>query len=232
MMIIKQKRLAIALSVASALGLGATAVHAVEFKAQAIVENTLTVANRQEMVLGTLFATASGGATGGVGALAITAAGVTTASPTPSDAGIKLISLGTPVPAQGAVTMADDFTLTFVDTSTIIETEFADGGTANALGAAQVAVGTELIIAGADPSVASLWLSHFTLGDVSGGTVGTETNPAGSPTPNGGTFPISAGFSETEYVFNIGATVATESGNSLNYEAGTYEGTFEVTASY
>lgn len=230
MMMKQKKNLTIAVSVAAALGLAATAAQAVDFTASATVENTLVVTVVNDFDLGTLFATAAGGTSDGVGALTITPAGVTANAATVS-ATVKLINLGTPVPAQGSVTMSDDFTLTFDDTSTVAVADFDDSN-AGALATAQTTVATELVIAGADPSVASLWLQHFKVGDVSGGTVGTETNAAAVTTVNGGTFPINAGFGQTEYIFNIGGTVTTEADTGLDYQAGVYSGVFTVTASY
>jgi hypothetical protein len=226
----QKKHLAVAVSVATTIGLAATTVQAVDFAVTATVENTLAVTVVNDFDLGTLFATTAGGVSDGVGALTITPAGVTSSAATQS-ATIKLISLGTPVPAQGSVAMADSFTLTFPDTSTIVEADFDDSNS-GALATAQSAVGTELIIAGSDPSVASLWMSHFVVGDVSGGTVGTETDAAGSTLVNGGTFPIAQSFGATDYIFNIGATVATEADTGLAYQPGLYSGTFTVTASY
>jgi hypothetical protein len=223
---IKQKKhLALAVSMAATIGLGAaTSAQAVDFTASATVENTLVVTNLVDFDLGTVFATTTGTAlTDGVGALVI-APGGTTTDPTDS-ATVQLINLGTPVPAQGSVAMAADFNLTLPDTSTIDAADFAadagsslvniTNGTGNAV---------ELVHSSANPSVPSLWLMHFAVGDVSGGTVGTET---------AGVWPVTQAFGSTSYVFNIGATVTTEpTASVMSYQAGVYSGTFTVTASY
>jgi hypothetical protein len=223
---IKQKKhLALAVSMAATIGLGAaTSAQAVDFTASATVENTLVVTNLADFDLGTVFATTTGTAlTDGVGALVI-APGGTTTDPTDS-ATVQLINLGTPVPAQGSVAMAADFKLTLPDTSTIDAADFAadagsslvniTNGTGNAV---------ELVHSSANPSVPSLWLMHFAVGDVSGGTVGTET---------AGVWPVTQAFGSTSYVFNIGATVTTEpTASAMSYQAGVYSGTFTVTASY
>jgi hypothetical protein len=223
---IKQKNhLAIVVSVAATIGLGAaTTAQAVDFTASATVENTLAVTVVNDFDLGTVFATTTGAAlANGVGALVIAPAGTVT-DPTDS-ATVQLINLGTPVPAQGSVAMAADFNLTLPDTATIDAADFtADAGSSlvnitNGTGNA-----VELVHSSANPSVPSLWLMHFAVGDVSGGTVGAET---------AGVWPVTQAFGSTDYVFNIGATVTTEPTTSaMSYQAGVYSGTLSVTASY
>ena len=222
-MMIQKKHLAIAASVAATIGLGTSTAQAVDFSATATVENTLTVVNVADMDLGTVFATTNGAAAvNGVGALVMAPDGTVT-DPTDS-ATVQLINLGTPAAAQGSVSMAADFTLTFPDTSTYLAADFAAGGVA--LLAAR-AVTTELVHSSANPTVPSLYLTHFTVGDVSGG-VATEG------TTNVGDFTVVQGFAETTYVFNIGATVTTAPFDAAQqtYQAGVYTGTFAVTASY
>ncbi len=222
----KIQRNLLAIAVAGAVGLGASTAQAVDFTASATVENTLTVTNITNFDAGTLFATVTGAAlANGVGAIVI-GADASATDPTDS-ATVQLINLGTPIPAQGSVTMAADFDLTLDDTSTIDAADFPDDVASSSLVNITNGTGnaTELVHSSGDPSVPSLWLMHYDIGDVSGGTVGAET---------AGVWPITQGFGQTTYVFNIGGTVTTEpsSAGALSYQAGTYSGTFTVTASY
>jgi hypothetical protein len=223
MMNIRKTHLAIA--VAGAVGLGASTAHAADFDATATIQNTLTVTNVLDFDLGTVFATVTGAAyTNGVGALVISPTGVLT-SPSTS-ATILLTSLSTPVPAQASVAMTSDFNLVFPVTSTIDVDDFVDdGGTGlieNILSA-----GVELIHSSGNPTVPSLYLMHFTVGDVSGGVAGADATFTGG-------FAVEQDFGESTYVFNIGATLTTEPADSgaLTYQEGVYSGTFAVTAEY
>jgi hypothetical protein len=224
MMNTRKKRLAIA--VAGVISLGASTAQATDFSATATLQNTLTVTNVLDFDVGSVFATVTGAAlANGVGALVIAPDGTVT-DPTDS-ATVNLISLSTPVPAQASVDITSDFVLTLPDTTAIKVADFPDdvatsslatitGGTANA---------TELIHSSANPTVPSLFLIHWTIGDVSGG-VSTEVASTG-------VFNVVQGFGETTYVFNIGATVTTEpTVSEESYQEGVYSGTFAVTASY
>lgn len=229
MMYTHKKQLVFA--VAGAVSLGASMAQAVDFNASATLQNTLAVTNLQDFDLGSVFATVTGTAANeGVGALKISSLGVVT---DPDDSTtINLTSLAAPTAAQGSVDMAAQFTLTLPATNAIDETDFvADAG--GGIAAAIAANGIELVHDSANPSVPSLWLMHFTVGDVSGGTVGAET------TTYDGVFLVTPDFGETTYVFNIGATVTTEPGAldanvtyPSTYQEGTYSGTFAVTAAY
>jgi hypothetical protein len=227
MMIKQKKHLAIAVSLAATIGLGAaTNAQAVDFTATATVENTLAVTNLADFAVGTVFATVTGAAlTNGVGALVISPTGAVT---DPADsASVQLINLGTPVPAQGSVDMTSSFSLTLPDTSTVDAADFV----ANAGGGADTeitagATVTELVHSSGDPAVPSLFMMHFTVGDVSGGTATEGTSHVGD-------FTVAPDFGATTYVFNIGATVTTEpTSAAASYQAGVYTGTFAVTATY
>ncbi len=227
MITMQKKRLAIAVSVAGAIGLGASTAQAEDFGASATLENTLTVTVVNDLDVGTVFATVTGAAlTNGVGALVIAAADGAITDPTDS-ASVNLVSLGTATPAQGSIAMTADFNMVLPDTSAVDATDFV----ANAGGAAdtEITAGagvTELVHSSANPSVPSLYLMHFTVSDVSGAT-------SAEGTTNVGDFTITQDFGETEYVFNIGATVTTEpTAAAATYQAGVYSGTFAVTASY
>ncbi len=214
----------LAMTVVGAVSLVATSADAVDFNATALVENTVTVTSVNDFDLGTLFATVTGTAnTDGVGALVIAPDGSIT---DPTDSGsVNLISLSAATAAQGSVDMAADFSLTLPDTTGIDAADFVADAGGNII--ANVAANAiELIHESANPTVPSLFLMHFTVGDVSGGTNAENAT-------NDGDFTITQGFGESTYVFNIGATVTTEPTTSVeSYQTGTYSGTITVTASY
>ena len=186
------------------------------------MENTLAVTSvLPNLDLGTLFAATNGAAANnGVGALVIAPDG--SVSDPADSATVKLISLGTPAAAQGSVDMASNFTLTFPNTSTYLAADFLTGGV-DLLAA--LAVTTRL--QHSSFTGLSLYLTHFTLGDVSGGT-------SAEGSTNNGIFTIIKGATDTTYVFNIGATVTTAPFDTAQdtYQPGNYTGTFTVTASY
>lgn len=224
MMNLRKKHLAIA--VAGVVSVGTSAVQAVDFTASATLQNTLTVVNVLDFDIGTVFASVTGAAlANGVGALVITPDGVVS-DPTDS-ATVSLTSLSTPVPAQGSIEMTADFFLTLPDTTGIDAADFAaDAGTSLVAITDGSGNATELVHESGNPSVPSLWMMHFTVGDVSGG-VATEG------TPTQGDFTVVQDFGQTTYVFNIGATITTEpSTTEQTYQEGVYSGTFEVTAAY
>ena len=226
MMIIQKNRLAIALSVAGVVSLGTSTAQAVDFTASATLENTLTVTNINDFDIGTVFATSTAvSLITGVGALVIAPDGSVT-DPTDS-ATVQLISLSTPVPAQGSVDMTASFDLTLPNTVLTLPADFAvDAGASLITITDGTGNATELVHSSANPVVPSLYLTHFTVGDVSGGT-------SVEGTTNVGDFTVTPGFGETTYVFNVGATVTTEPSTSLqSYQAGVYSGTFAVTAAY
>ncbi|WP_169727542.1 hypothetical protein [Granulosicoccus antarcticus] len=228
-----------AVAVAGTLSLMASTAQAAEFTASTTLQNTLAVTAISPLDIGTVFAASTGADIGdGVGVMNI--AGDGTVDYTNSSTTIKLMSLGTPVPAQGSVDSASDFKLILPDTNLFLATTFADGsGTleaafsdANLGNAGYEAV--ELRVS-ADDTIPALYLVHFKVGDVSGGAASEDG------TANDGIWDVDMDFGETTYVFNIGATVVTQPGiesatgaadGDLAYEEGTYSGTFEVTASY
>ncbi len=223
----QNKRLAIAISAAGVISLGASTAQAVDFGASATLENTLAVTVVNDLDIGTVFATETGAAlTNGVGALIIAPDGSVTPHPTDS-ATVELVSLGTPVGAQGSVDMSADFNLVMPDTTAAVAADFAaNAGTSLATITGGSANATELVHVSANPSVPSLYLMHFTVSDVSGGV-------SAEGTPNQGDFSITQDFGETTYVFNVGATVTTEpTAAAATYQAGVYSGTFAVTAAY
>jgi hypothetical protein len=224
MMNLRKKRLAIA--VAGVVSLGAPTAQATDFGASATLQNTLTVTSVLDFDVGSVFATVTGAAlTNGVGAIVISPEGTVT-DPTDSVT-INLISLSTPVPAQGSIGITSDFTLTLPDTTAADPDDFAaNAGTTLATITGGTANATELVHSSANPSVPSLFLMHFTIGDVSGGA-STENNTYD------GDFSVVQSFGETTYVFNIGATLTTEpTASQETYQEGLYSGTFAVTASY
>lgn len=221
---IRKQHLVIA--VAGAVTAGTFTAHAADFSANATLQNTLTVVSVLDFDIGTVFATATGAAlANGVGALVISPEGIVS---DPADsATVSLTSLTNPVAAQGSVAMTADFSLTLPDTSTIDAADFEiDAGSSlvnitNGTGNA-----AELVHESANPAVPSLWLMHFTVSDVSGGT-------SAEGTANVGDFTVTQDFGETEFVFNIGGTLTTEpTTSSETYQEGIYSGTFAVTAAY
>lgn len=224
-MMMTMNKTRLALAVAGAVSLVTFTAQAEIFNATATLQDTLAVTVVQEFDIGTVFATATAAnLVDGVGAMVISPTGDVSAAA--SNGTVNVTSLAAPTPAQGSVAMAADFTLTLPTTTTVDATEFDDGGAANVTGAAIVAEGAELIHESANPAVPSLYLVHYTVSAVSGGTVGTDT-------ANNGVFAVTQDFGETEFVFNIGATVTTEPSASVQvYQAGIYSGTFEVTAAY
>lgn len=224
-----KKRLVIA--VAGAVGLGTSIAHAEDFNASATLQNTLAVTNLQDLDLGSVFATATGGAPAdGVGAIVISPEGAVT-TPTVVSSSVNLVSLTSPTAAQGSVDMTAAFDLTLPDTSAALAAEF-DGAAVTSYASWTDGTAIELEHESANPAVPSLYLVHFTVGDVSGGTVGAEASQGA------GVFAITPDFGETTYVFNIGATLTTQPGtgtgpgDALTYQEGIYAGTFQVTAAY
>ena len=242
MMKMRKQRLAVA--VAGTFCLMASTAQAAEFTASTTLQNTLAVTTISPLDIGTVFAASTGANAGeGLGVMNIAADG--TVSYDNSSTTVRLMSLGTPVPAQGSVDSASDFKLTLPDTSGFTTASFPDD-TGTELEADFITnIGTTLspgegleaveLRVSADESIPALYLLHFQVGDVSGG-VATE-----GATANAGEWTVDMDFGETTYVFNIGATVTTQPGiesatdaddGDLAYEEGTYSGTFQVTASY
>ena len=145
----------------------------------------------------------------------------------PTDGDPALTSLGTPVPAQGSIDNVNGFTIELPDTSLIDETHFAGDAGLTSIAANAI----PLIHESANPAVPDLWMMHFRIEAVSGGTVAVT----GGGDVDAGFYDITPGFGETTFVFNIGATITTEPNNSgaaIPYQEGLYSGTFEVLAAY
>ena len=234
MMNIRKQRLAIA--VAGTFSLLGSMAQAAEFSATTDLQNTLAVTVISPLDIGSIFAAKTGvNAAAGLGAMTIAADG--TVDNTLSSATVKVLSLGTPVPAQGSVDSTADFTLQLPDTSGYDESEWSDGTGTNLVAEFITTIGTtgleatELRVS-ADESIPALYLVHFTVADA-GDTSDSVTERTGAGTYDG-IWDVDMGFGETTFVFNIGATVVTQpgQGTALNYEEGTYSGTFEVTAAY
>ena len=167
----------VTLAVAGVLGLGASVALAVDFPANATVENVLEVRIDTEFELGTLFAVNTGlvDGTTGVGALKIAAAdGAVSQVFTPADDTPPLTSIINPVPGQGSVSIVSDFTLQFPDTSDITEAGMEDATNTAALYAG-TGNAVPLILTTGTGTEPALWLMHFTVSDVSGGSAGEVT---------------------------------------------------------
>ena len=223
-MIYRKMHLAISMPLFLTIGFGSFTAHATNFSANAVLENTLSITNVRSFNVGRVYASVTGTTQAdGVGALVVAPDGGVT---DPADSStVTLTSLSAPVPAQGSVGMAANFELQFPNTSTIEALNFNDG--AAGLGPILTTNGIKLVHESANPNVPSLYLMHFTVGDVSGGTVGRQT------IANDGRFPVVASFGESTYVFNVGATLTTEPSDfEQPYQRGVYSGTFTVTGSY
>lgn len=234
MMLMRKTGLSIA--TAGVVTFGAASVYAVDFNATTTLQNTLAVTVVNDFDIGAVFATetaqnfvpgTSPVTSGGVGAVTIAADGTAT-NLTADSVDVTLTSLGTPTPAQGSVDVVGNFTIVLPDTSTIDPSDFP-----GAAGVTNITTaGIPLVHESANPAVPNLYMMHFVVEAVSGGTVDAFVAPA---TPEEGIWSITQGFGETSFVFNIGATITTQpndSGEGLVYQEGTYSGTFPVTASY
>ena len=220
---------------AGALVFGASAAMAADFDVSAEVQNALTVTNVADLNLGTIFATTA--STGTVSILRFLPGG--SADPVGSGAG-PLLALGGYVPAQAAIEVGATTTFTV----TLPEFVVAGTGTNGALVPADTALLTglddesavELVIQGGNPGVAKLYLVNFRAGNATNvaTTGGFNCVTLTVAAADGNTCDVTPAFfaSGTQTVgFNIGADLVTEA-TALPYEAGIYEGTFEVTATY
>ena len=220
--IIKRHRV---LAVVGGVSMLASIAQAENFNASATLQRTLSISNTQNFEIGTVFATATGAtAADGVGGFVVNPAGFVSTPATVGSA--TLTSLTSPTPAQGAVATVANFTLSLKDTSSILVSEF-DGSNSGNIGTTLPLAGVELVHSTNNAGAPSLWLMHFTIGDVSGGA-------SSEAVANSGTFAVVKDFNSGDYIFNIGATVTTEpgTGTAADYLEGIYSGVFEVTASY
>lgn len=210
----------IGLSVAiGGLALGASVASAETFNATALIENTLTITTVQDMDFGTLFAGGADDQT--ISGLVLAAdGGVTTATPidiaaVPTGTAPQLISLGGAQAARGSVSVAQNVEITVPDlpsTALVSGNVFVPGA------------GIAMTV-NSDPTEAAFYLADFVVGDAVGGTVGAGT---------AGVFPITKDFGATEIEFGIGTSIYTDGAGAprTSYQAATYSGTFDVTASY
>lgn len=195
---------------------------ATEFTASATVQNTLTVTNVADMNLGTLFATSA--STGAYKAITLGTDG-SMGSPA-GHADITLLTLGGASAAQASVAVGNTtpFTVTLPDADATL-----DAGGVEATNSPDAAAETIYVRLG-DPAVARFQLVNFRAGAPTGGT-------AAAGCASGNTCVLTPSFGSTEVTFSVGATVVTDvntesTAGRVTYEAGTYTGTFEVTASY
>ncbi len=203
------------------------AASAVTFNVSSTVQNALTVTNVADMNLGTLFATTA--STGAYKFMTLSPDG-TMGSPS-GHASITLLGLGGQAAAQASVAVGTNtaFTVTLPD---------AEVGALNVDGVGSIGAiqgsGIDVEVAAADPVVARFKLVNFTVGNVTSGTADANcTNLDGSNT----LCTLTPDFGATSVDFNIGATIVTDldsggTGDRDTYQAATYTGTFDVTATY
>jgi len=211
--------------VMSALLLGMTisgVASAVTFNATATVQNALTVTKVADLNLGTLFATTASGAaykymtigTDGTMSAPLGAATVTLMSLGGQSAGSATVAVGN----------TTAFTVTLPSGTAAVENTGAVAGTITALAALTAPAIAEVKLA--DPAVARFTLINFRAGTPTGGTAA-----AGCATAN--TCLLTPSFGSTSVGFGVGATIVTDvSGTRTAYQAGSYTGSFAVTASY
>ena len=182
------------------------------------VQNALTVTKVADMNLGSIFATTA--SSGGYRFMTLTTAG-TMSAPQGSGAG-TILSLGGM--SAGDATVAVSSTTPFNLTLPAFEVALNADGTTNL--ATVTGFTTPVEVQLADPLVARFTLANFRAGTPTGGTVaaGCSTSNVCVMTPSFGT---------TDMGFKIGADIVTDlSGTRVTYEAGTYTGTFDVSATY
>lgn len=216
------------LGLAGVLAFGAGQATAETFSVTTDVQNTLAITIVQDMSLGTLFAASANSSA--INSLTLAADG-TYGTPTAFATGgvtgdaPSLITLGGQTAARGSVATGSDFTVTLpAGTQTVDLTVTADFASA----AATTNEVTEVRIGGSggDPTVARFYIADFVIGDAT-----ADSNPTAGGGANETDF--APGFGVTTVEFGIGATVYTDgSGVRDAYEAGTYTGSFDVTAAF
>lgn len=221
------------------LGLGASNMAlAVDFDAEATVQNALAVTNVADMNLGTVFATTSSTTATSIMRLS---ASLGTMANVASDAG-PFIPLGGHIRAQGQVTIGTDapFDIILPDaqvqgtgavanqTGWLIGT---DGG-----GPLTMASGTAVTLAhsSGNPNVANIRLVNFRAAIIGGAPAGTLACPEDPGSVDANICTATPAFGVTEVNFNIGADVLSDNSAlaTQGYQEGVYSGTFEVTATY
>ncbi|NWO04379.1 MAG: hypothetical protein HLX50_01330 [Alteromonadaceae bacterium] len=202
----------------AAAALSGASVQAANFDVTAEVQNTLEVGVVEPMNLGNLFVNQTDG-TAGIGSLVLTPEGGIEEGETDQ----VITSLGGQSAARASVATDQNFKIV-VPTATFDGSSWAAADDVTSItDVVEVRFGG----AGGDPNVARLYLANFTVGDIDGGS---EIN---GPAAAGATVEVDPDFGVTEVTFGIGAEIFTDdSGTRTQYETGTYEGSFEVTAEF
>lgn len=230
------------------LAAGSSAAMAADFDATATVQNALEVTVVNGMNLGTIFATRA--VSSSVGVLRLSPDGtITNPISTATTGAPSIIALGGQDPARASITVGSREPLTITLPVAASDDELssddrtgADQGD-TAPGAIANMVELRLGGAGGDPSVARLYLANFSVGAVTGGSITDDTSNSDAETCSDATRIVDEGdeitceitpsFGSTLVEFAIGADIVTDiSATRTTYEEGTYEGTFEVTATY
>lgn len=216
------------LGVISAAGLLVTAsstASAATFTVTSQVQNTLTVATTANMDLGTLFATAASS----------TQYNYIILSPDSSmgtaevSGGLTLLSLGTPIAAQGTVTVGVGNTTPFDVTLPAYEITMVNDG---------VDAGNITTLNGFDDNnkvahdSGNTTIARFALVNFRAGNVPSLEGTAAGTCATSNVCTITPLFAGADVNFYVGATIVTDTGGNTAYQAGTYNGSFEVTASY
>jgi hypothetical protein len=219
------------------LAAGSSAAMAETFDATATVQNTLAVTKVNDLNLGTIFASVASASASFVTLAADNTYGTVqrqTTNGTPN-----IVMLGGQQVAQASI----DVTTTAAITVQMPKALSTGALTIGNLNASAVETGglaqritdgkvVELRIGGTggDPTVARFYLTNFQLGEETGATkTSCNTLNAGSNV----TCILSPTFGSNSVGFNVGATLLTDwSGTRTAYQAGTYSGSFAITASY
>jgi len=203
--------------IAGAMTFGAGSATAADFGVTAEVQNTLSVSVVAPMSLGTLFVNTTDGT--GIGTLVLGPDGTIAEGETNQ----VIKSLGGQSAARASVATDQNFTVTIPSGTLTASAWAAPDDVTGIAGVVEVRIGGTA----GDPNVARLYLANFTVGDIVGGA------ESGGPAAAGAPVTIDPDFGATEVTFGIGAEIFTDdSGTRTQYEAGTYEGTFEVTAAF
>lgn len=208
------------------LVLGAGVASAAQFDVTAEVQNTLAVTQVTPMNLGTLFVNETNDS--GIGSLILEPDGGFDTTNAQTDQVIK--SLGGQTAARASVATSQDFTVNVPTAKVDTSGAYTPNDVTGAAGIVELRLGGST----GDPNVARLYLANFTVGDITGGS---ET---GGPAAAGDPVDIAADFGVAEVSFGIGAEIFTDDSADngtpgaprSQYQAGTYEGTFDVTAEF
>lgn len=211
---------------AGLLAFGTSGAMAETFNGTAAVQSALVVTNVADLDLGTLFATEMSDAE--YSYITFAPDGTTAASEAAPVGGFQILQLGTVTPAQATVAVGSQtqFDITLPDA------EVTDITATNA--ALAMASGAPVLLcaggACANTVIPRLFLVDFVVGEVTGGTLDSQTANVASVTPS---------FGSNSVGFNVGVTVATDTDGvtgtdrtGFTYEDTNYTGTFEITAAY